>query len=71
MDYFIPIINPPESCILGIGRVAEQVVVENAAMRIEPVMKVSLSADHRITDGAVAGQFYATFRGILEDPAQL
>jgi len=71
VDYFMPIINPPESCILGIGRVAEQIVVQDGAMRIEPVMKVTLSADHRVTNGAEAAQFYAAFRRELEDPQRL
>jgi pyruvate dehydrogenase E2 component (dihydrolipoamide acetyltransferase) len=71
VDYFLPIVNPPESCILGIGRVAEQIVVEGGAMRIEQVMKVSLSADHRVVNGAEAAQFYATFRALLEEPERL
>ena len=71
VDYFMPIINPPESCILGIGRLAEQVVAQDGAIRIEQVMKVTLSADHRVTDGASAARFYATFRELLEDPGQL
>ncbi len=71
VDYFLPIINPPEGCILGIGRVAEQLVVEGGAMRIEPVMKVSLSADHRVVTGAEAAQFYAAFRSLLEEPERL
>jgi len=71
VDYFLPIINPPETCILGIGRLAEQVVVQDGAMRIEPVMKVSLSADHRVMDGATAAEFYQTFRTFLEEPEEL
>ena len=71
VDYFLPIINPPETCILGIGKLAEQVVVQDGAMRIEPVMKVSLSADHRVMDGATAAEFYQTFRACLEEPDEL
>ena len=71
IDYFMPIINPPESCIIGIGRVGEEIVVEDGAMRIEPMMKVSVSADHRVVDGASAAEFFATFRDLLEDPQEL
>ena len=71
VDYFLPIINPPESCILGIGRVAEQLVVQDGAIRIEPMMKISLSADHRVTDGAAAAGFFQAFRDILMEPEQL
>ncbi len=69
IDSFLPIINPPESCILGIGSIREEIVVEDGAMRIEPLMTVSLSADHRLTDGASAATFFNTFRRALEDPA--
>ena len=71
IDYFMPIINPPESCIIGIGKVGEEIVVEEGAMRIEPMMKVSLSADHRVVDGASAAEFFATFRDLLEKPDEL
>ena len=71
VDYFLPIVNPPETCILGVGRVAEQIVVQDGAMRIEPVMKVSLSADHRVVDGAEAAKFYRTLRELLEEPESL
>jgi pyruvate dehydrogenase E2 component (dihydrolipoamide acetyltransferase) len=71
IDYFMPIINPPESCIIGIGKVGEEIVVQDGAMRIEPMMKVSLSADHRVVDGASAAEFFATFRDLLEDPQEL
>jgi pyruvate dehydrogenase E2 component (dihydrolipoamide acetyltransferase) len=71
VDYFMPIINPPESCILGIGKLSEEIVVENGTMRIEPVMKVSISADHRICDGAIAAEFFQVFRSLLEDPQSL
>lgn len=71
VDYFMPIINEPESCILGIGEVSEEVVAEDGAIRIEPMMKVSLSGDHRVVDGALAAEFFATFRGLLEAPESL
>jgi len=71
VDYFLPIINPPESCIIGIGQIADAVVVRDGAIAIEPVMKVSLSADHRVIDGAEAAKFFQTFREALENPERL
>jgi len=71
VDYFLPIINPPEACIIGIGRLAEEVVARDGAMAVEPVMKVSVSADHRVIDGAEAARFYQTFRALLEEPEEL
>ena len=71
VDYFLPIINPPESCIIGIGQLAEQVVVRDGAIAIEPVLKISISADHRAVDGAEAAEFFQTFREILLNPERL
>ena len=71
VEYFLPIINPPEACILGVGRLVEQVVAQEGAIRIEPVIKVSLSADHRVIDGAEAARFYQSFRSLLEEPQDL
>ena len=71
VDYFLPIINPPEACIIGIGRLAQQVVARDGAVAVEPVMKVSLSADHRVIDGAEAARFFQTFRELLEEPEEL
>jgi len=71
VDSFLPIINPPEACIIGVGRAADQVVVQGGAMRIESLMQVSLSADHRVVDGSQAAEFFQTFRQLLEEPGQL
>jgi pyruvate dehydrogenase E2 component (dihydrolipoamide acetyltransferase) len=68
---FLPIINPPESCIVGVGATTEQAVVVNGGIRVEPVMTVSLSADHRATDGVVAAQFFSTLKALLEKPEDL
>ncbi len=46
-----PIINQPESAILGVGRIADKPVVENGAVVVKPMMTLSLSADHRLLDG--------------------
>jgi len=71
VDYFLPIINPPESCIIGVGKISDQVVARGGGILVEPVMKLSLSADHRIVDGAEAARFFQTLRGLLEGPQAL
>jgi len=72
VEYFIPIINPPESCIIGIGEMGNEVVArDDGSIAVEPQMKISLSADHRIVDGAAAAQFFQTFKQLLEDANRL
>jgi len=71
VDSFLPIVNPPEACIIGVGAVREAVVAENGAIRIEQVMALSLSADHRVVNGAEAAEFLATLRELLEEPSRL
>jgi len=67
VDVFIPIINPPETAILGAGRVVEKPVVVNGQVAVRPVMQLSLAYDHRIVDGAPAAQFLQTVKKILEN----
>jgi pyruvate dehydrogenase E2 component (dihydrolipoamide acetyltransferase) len=71
VDAFVPIINSPEACILGIGRIKEEIVVQEGAMRVEPLMTATLSADHRVVDGAQAARFLQSFREMLEAPEGL
>jgi len=66
VDTFIPIINPPEAAILGVGRIAQRPTVENGEIKIKPITQLSLSYDHRIVDGAPAAQFLQKIRQILE-----
>jgi len=66
VDVFIPIINPPETAILGVGRVSEKPVVVNNEIKTKPTMHLSLSFDHRIVDGAPAAQFLQRVKHILE-----
>jgi len=66
VDVFIPIINPPETAILGVGRVSEKPVVVNNEITTKPTMHLSLSFDHRIVDGAPAAQFLQKVKQILE-----
>jgi len=69
IDSFTPIINQPESAILGVGRIADKPVVENGAVVVKPMMTLSLSADHRLLDGAIAAEFLSLIKAFLEEPA--
>ncbi len=71
LDSFDAIINPPQVAILAVGAVRERAVVHDGAVIAAPVMMLTLSADHRVVDGAIAAQFLATLAGLLEKPAQL
>jgi pyruvate dehydrogenase E2 component (dihydrolipoamide acetyltransferase) len=68
VDSFTAIINPPESAILAVGRIAETPVARNGAVVVRPIMQLTLSADHRIVDGAAAARFLAALRERLEEP---
>ena len=65
------ILNPPQSCILGIGAIVERPVVRNGAVGVGSMMTVTLSADHRAIDGATGAELLRAFKGLIEDPAQL
>lgn len=66
-----PIINPPQSAILGMHKIEERPVVENGQIVIRPMMYVALSYDHRIIDGSESVKFLVTIKEMLEDPALL
>ena len=66
-----PIINPPQSAILGMNKIEERAVVENGQIVIRPMMYVALSYDHRIIDGKESVNFLNTIKEFLEDPARL
>jgi len=68
---FIPIVNPGESTILGLGLIEERVVSRQGKIDVRQIMTLTLSADHRLVDGAVGAQFLETIRDALEAPAQL
>lgn len=71
VDHFIAIINPPEAAILAVGSVREVPVVRDGRLAIGQRMKVTLSADHRVTDGAEAARWLQTLRSMLEHPLRL
>lgn len=71
IEEFTAIINPPDACILAIGGIMEKPVVKNGAIVPGHTMKVTLSCDHRVVDGATGAAFLNTFKGLLEEPALL
>ncbi len=71
VDWFTPIINPPESAILGVGRTIDKPVVINKEIVIRPMMGLSLSVDHRIIDGAPAAEWLATLMALIENPYKI
>jgi len=71
VDAFLPIINPGESAILGVGRIVEKPVVINGGIHVRAVMTASLSADHRCVDGAIAAAYLKRVKDLLEAPEQL
>jgi len=68
VDSFIAIINPPQCAILAVGRVAPRVVAEDEMFSIKSFMTATLSADHRIVDGAIAARFLREVKKLLERP---
>jgi pyruvate dehydrogenase E2 component (dihydrolipoamide acetyltransferase) len=68
IDSFTAIINTPDSCILAVGGIKEVPVVKQGQLTVGNVMKVTLSCDHRVVDGATGAAFLQTFKAYLEDP---
>jgi len=70
IDHFTAIINPPQSCILAVGGATERLVRADTELGYEVIneMKVTLSCDHRVVDGAVGAQWLQAFAGFLENP---
>jgi pyruvate/2-oxoglutarate dehydrogenase complex dihydrolipoamide acyltransferase (E2) component len=69
IDDFTPIVNHPESAILGVGRIVEKPVARNGQVAIEPRLALSLSFDHRIIDGAPGAAFLKTIKDFIEEPS--
>ncbi len=66
-----PIINPPQTGILGMHNIVERPVVENGEIVIRPMMYVALSYDHRVIDGSESVRFLVTVKEMIEDPARM
>ena len=71
IEEFTSIINPPESCIMAVGGIKEIVAVKEGTFYATNVMKVTLTCDHRVVDGATGAAFLVTFKQLLEDPIKL
>ena len=71
VENFIAIINPPQAAILAVGSAQPRAVVDGGAIRAATVMKATLSADHRVTDGAEAARYLAEVKRLLQNPALL
>ncbi|MER3426531.1 MAG: pyruvate dehydrogenase complex dihydrolipoamide acetyltransferase [Pyrinomonas sp.] len=71
IDEFTAIINPPEAAILAVGAVTAKPVVRDGEIAIRQLMRVTMSCDHRLIDGATGARFLQTFKKILENPLML
>lgn len=71
IDEFTAIINPPDACIMAVGGIIEKPVVKNGEIVVGKTMKVTLSCDHRVVDGASGAAFLQTFKSMLEQPVRL
>ena len=68
---FAAVINPPQSAILAVGAGEQRAVVKDGALAVATVMSVTLSADHRIVDGALGAQWLQAFKGFIENPVTM
>lgn len=68
IDHFTPILRPPESALLGVGRIVEKPVVKDGEIISQQRLSLSLTFDHRIIDGAPAARFLESVKDIIEDP---
>jgi pyruvate dehydrogenase E2 component (dihydrolipoamide acetyltransferase) len=71
VDEFTAVIMPPQGAILAVGAITDQTVVRNGSITAARMMRVTLSADHRLLDGAEAAKFLAELRRIMENPVQM
>ena len=71
VDEFTAIINPPDACILAVSGIQQIPVVKNGAVVPGNVMKVTLSCDHRVVDGATGAAFLQTLKSLLEEPVRM
>jgi len=71
IEEFTAIINPPDSCILAVGGIKEAPIVKDGELVVGNLMKVTLSCDHRVVDGASGAAFLKTLKDLLEDPVRI
>ncbi len=71
IDEFTAIINSPDACILAVGGIKETAIVKNGALAVGNIMKVTLSCDHRVVDGATGSAFLQALKANLEEPMRM
>jgi pyruvate dehydrogenase E2 component (dihydrolipoamide acetyltransferase) len=71
IDAFTPLINPPETAVLGVGRIVAKPVVYKGEVVVRQMVALSLSFDHRVVDGGPAARFLQEVKGLVEEPALL
>lgn len=71
IEEFTAIINPPDACIMAVGAIRQEPVVKNGQVVPGNCMKVTLSCDHRVVDGASGAEFLQTFKELLEEPVRM
>ncbi|OEK04269.1 pyruvate dehydrogenase complex dihydrolipoamide acetyltransferase [Roseivirga misakiensis] len=71
IEEFTAIINPPDACIMAVGGIKQTAIVKDGALAVGNMMKVTMSCDHRVVDGAVGSAFLKDFKALLEDPVRL
>jgi len=71
IEQFTAIVNPPDSCIMAVGGISQEPVVKNGQIVVGNIMKVTLSCDHRVVDGATGAAFLQTFKHYMENPVTM
>ena len=71
IEEFTAVINPPEGGILAVGALEDRPVVVDGEVVIRPRMKITMSCDHRVIDGAQGSRFLATLKELLEEPVRM
>jgi pyruvate dehydrogenase E2 component (dihydrolipoamide acetyltransferase) len=71
IEQFTAIINPPEAAIIAVGASKETAVVRDGQVAVKNIMKVTMSCDHRVVDGATGAKFLQTLTQMLENPAMM
>lgn len=71
IEEFTAIINPPDACILAVGAIRQEPVVDNGTIKVGNRMKVTLSCDHRVVDGATGAKFLQALKTVLENPVSV
>jgi pyruvate dehydrogenase E2 component (dihydrolipoamide acetyltransferase) len=71
ISQFSAIINPPQACIMAVGAGEQRAIVKDGQVQVATVMTCTLSADHRVVDGAIGAEFLKAFKEFIEDPIRL